>query len=99
MSDKPDASIPVLTEVVADQHDPEPLPPDMTSIVAELQTRLAADTFALLDDVLRTLIAELEAHLFEQLSARLRQRLPELMDSVLREYLDADRDMEDEDRQ
>ena len=91
MHEYPDARIPVLTEVVAgDEADTRPL--DVETLVAELQTRLAADTFALTDEILRSAFAEMEASLYEQISARLREALPELIDSVLREHLDAAKD-------
>lgn len=91
MHEYPDARIPILTDVVAVAGDPPEAPaPDVETLVAELQTRLAADTFALTEEILRTAFAEMEASLYEQISARLRQALPELIDSVLREHLDAD---------
>ena len=90
MMKKPaDAGIPVLTDVVFGLEDDEPAgyPTAAESLVAELQTRLAAETFTLTEDLMRGAFAEMEAHLFEQISRRLRERLPDLIDSILREHL------------
>ncbi len=80
-------SIPVLTEVIRGA-----LPPtdNRDALIAELQTRLATRTFALADDLLRTAFSEMEAALFEQISTKLRVKLPELIDATLREYLETD---------
>ncbi|MBN1237942.1 MAG: hypothetical protein JXB36_05545 [Gammaproteobacteria bacterium] len=101
MHEYPDARIPVLTDVVAATGDaPDRRPSEVETLVAELQTRLAADTFSLTEEILRTSFAEMEAGLYEQISARLREALPELIDSVLREHLDTDADAKDQrDRQ
>jgi hypothetical protein len=64
----------------------------MEAVIAELQTRLAASTFALTDELIRTAFGEMEAKLHEQISARLRRELPELIDSLIREYLGREQD-------
>lgn len=89
MQQPPDNDIPVLTEVVygLDEDDAPPYPSHAEALVAELQTRLAAETFTLADELLKSAFAEMEAHLFEQISARLRERLPDLIDAILREHL------------
>ena len=81
-----DTSIPVLTDAIRNLE----LPPgtDRATLIAELQTKLAARTFALADELLRSSFNAMEATLFEQISTRLRSALPELIDSTLREYLD-----------
>jgi len=78
-------SIPVLTEVIrnASAHGQ-----DLDGLLAEVQTKLASRTFQLADDLLRTAFAEMEATLFEQISGKLRSRLPELIDATLREHFD-----------
>jgi hypothetical protein len=96
MHEPPDALIPVLTDVVrAPGDEPAELPSEVDTLVAELQTRLAAETFALTEEVLRSAFAEMEASLLQQISARLRQALPELIDSVLREHLENDEQSQD----
>lgn len=90
MDELSDAAIPVLTDVISEVETPVDLPTDVEMLVAELQTRLAADMFAMTEDLMRTAFAEMEAHLFEQVSAKLRQALPELIDGILREHLDTD---------
>ncbi len=81
-----DTNIPVLTDVIRTN----PLPGvDRDALIAELQTKLAARTFALADDLLRTSFKAMEATLFEQISARLRRELPELIDATLREHFEA----------
>lgn len=87
------AGIPVLTDIVFETDDSErSFPSRADTLVAEIQTRLASETFALTEELMRTAFAEMEAHLFEQISRRLREKLPELIDSVLREHLDAEAD-------
>lgn len=85
--------IPILTDAV-DSRDSERLanPEEREMLIAELQTQLAASTFALTDEILRTAFAEMEASIFEQISGRLRRELPELIDTLLRERLGDDTD-------
>ena len=87
--------IPVLTDVVEDPLELEAPTdaPDTDSIsdremlVAELQTELSVGAFTLTEQLLHSAISEMEATLFEQVLNRLRQELPELVDTVLREHL------------
>jgi hypothetical protein len=87
--------IPILTDVIspagpdADGNDAssDPGERDIETMIAELQTRLAAKTFALADELMQTAFADVEAKIREQICARLRRELPELIDSLLREYL------------
>ena len=75
---------------------PEPLAgrqPDTENLIAELQTRIASAAFALTEELLHTAFSEMEAKLHQQISARLRSELPELIDSLLRAHLDDDRDL------
>ena len=67
--------------------------PDHQALIAELQTRLASATFALTEELIRAAFSEMEANLHRQVCARLRRELPELIDSLLREHLDIDRDV------
>jgi hypothetical protein len=60
---------------------------DNEALIAELQTQLAANTFALTDEIMRKAFAEMEASVFEQISGRLRRELPEMVDALLREHL------------
>ena len=79
-------NIPVLTEVIRGAAG---LPNhELDALLAEVQTKLAARTFQLADDVLRSTFAELEATLFEQISGKLRRQLPELIDATLREHFE-----------
>jgi hypothetical protein len=95
MSAPHNKKIPILTDVMpAEQHavdataaSAESNGPDIETVIAELQTRLAARTFALADELMQTAFADMEAKIREQISARLRRELPELIDSLLREYL------------
>lgn len=61
--------------------------PDFENVVAELQTRIAANTYELTDELLRSAFSDIEAKIFRQISTHLRQQLPELIDSVIREHL------------
>jgi hypothetical protein len=87
---KVENAIPVLTEVIAAVGERPALPADRDTLVAELQTELASRTFLLAEELLRSAFAEVEASLFEQVSAKLRRELPELIDATLREHLDTD---------
>jgi len=77
--------------LIAEQALEAAVPPDVESLIAELQTRLASSTFALTEELLREAFNEMEAKLYEQISARLRRELPELIDTLLREHLAGDR--------
>ena len=81
-----ETNIPVLTDAIPGATFPA-LKRD--ALIAELQTQLASRTFALADELLRSSFNAMEATLFEQISARLRIELPELIDATLREHLDA----------
>ena len=85
--------IPVLTDMVegnAEHALPDGLPDDIEALIAELQTELAASTFALTEHLLQNALTEMESALFAQVSARLRQELPELVDGVLRKHFGQD---------
>ena len=88
------AEIPVLTDVVETAPPPDPsssdLPSDEETLIAELQTKLSVSAFALTEQLLHSAISEMEATLCEQVLNRLRQDLPELIDTVLREHLDSE---------
>jgi len=88
------STIPILTDIVDEtRRAGEPMERRETeTLIAELQTQLAASAFALTEQVLRTAFAELEASLHEQITARLRRELPELVDKILREHLADDED-------
>ncbi len=62
---------------------------ELEALLAELQLKLAARTFKLTDELLRSTFAALEATVFEQISGQLRRQLPELIDATLREHFDA----------
>ncbi len=88
--------IPVLTDVITDDEAPTigdtASPVDHESLIAELQTQLASNAYALTEQLLHNAFAEMEATLFAQISARLREELPELIDRILREHLGEDLD-------
>jgi hypothetical protein len=94
MSDeqRPRTVIPILTDVVGERvaanENPDPRLIDDASLIAELQTRISADAYELTQQVLHSAFAEIQASAFEQVSTRLRKELPELIDRILREYLD-----------
>ena len=90
--------IPVLTDIIEEESAPEQVVEEDTSaneeLIAELQTKLSVGAFTLTEQLLHSAISEMEATLFEQVLNRLRQELPELVDSVLREHLADDSDDE-----
>ncbi|MFL2547391.1 MAG: hypothetical protein ACJ0SL_08555 [Candidatus Rariloculaceae bacterium] len=96
------AEIPVLTDVIQDRGDLEPAAGagaeaadvsdadillDREMLISELQAKLSVGAFTLTEQLLHSAISEMEATLFEQVLNRLRQELPELVDTVLREHL------------
>lgn len=94
MAADPKIQIPVLTDEVASGASGTEMAEsdDLEALIAELQTELAARTFELTDEIMRKAFAEMEASIFEQISGRLRQELPELIDLLLREQLGGDTD-------
>lgn len=86
--------IPVLTDVIEDDESTSigeaSEVVDRASLIAELQTQLASNAYSLTEQLLHNAFAEMEATLFAQISARLREELPELIDRILREHLDDD---------
>lgn len=80
--------IPVLTDVADDSTEVESRPRLDENRLAELQTELASRSFALTDQLLHAAFQEMEAALFEQVANRLRTELPEMIDQILREYLE-----------
>jgi hypothetical protein len=91
MAGEPSENIPILTDVILSAGPTLPPLVERDALVAELQTKIAARTFALTDEVLREAFAQMEASLFERISAQLRRELPELIDATLREHLGEDR--------
>jgi len=91
-----DNEIPVLTDVIAKDGAASAAEAtasvDHASLIAELQTQLASNAYALTEQLLHNAFAEMEAKLFEHISARLREELPELIDRILREHLGEDAD-------
>jgi len=77
------SQIPVLTEIIGHA--------DTEALIAELQTRLASATFALTEEIMRAAFTEMEAKLHEQISENLRRQLPELLDDLLREQLEGEK--------
>jgi len=82
-------TIPVLTEII-ERNKLQDSPSDTEVLIAELQTELAVGAFQLTEELLRSALAEMQAALYEQMTARLRRELPELIDRVLREHLAED---------
>ena len=86
--------VPVLTDVISDEETgtigDAVASLDHAALIAELQTQIASSAFELTEQLLHNAFSEMEATLFEQISARLRQELPELIDRILREHLGED---------
>lgn len=84
--------IPVLTDAVArPRHtaaDELARPSVTESELAELQTRIAAGSFLLVEKFLQNAFKEMEATLFDEVLSRLRNELPDLIDQVLREHFE-----------
>ena len=86
--------IPVLTEAVSRPRrtaaDEVGHPALSESELAELQTRIAAGSFLLVERLLHNAFKEMEATLFDEVVTRLRNELPDLIDQVLREHFEKD---------
>jgi hypothetical protein len=78
--------IPMLTEVVGEPAEQAELSTGTESLVAELQIHLAASTFALTEQLLRSALADVEAAVSDRVTTKLREQLPELIDAVLRRH-------------
>jgi hypothetical protein len=81
--------IPVLRDVVQDPGG-DRSDEDNAALIAELQTELASSAFALTEQLLHAAFSEMEAAIHEQISRKLRQELPELIDKILRQHLSDD---------
>lgn len=96
-ADKGSSSIPVLVKQ-AEEHAPGG-PPVLTSIavpaprhlsdheLAALKAELVAVAWEIVLDLLHSAVREVEAALFEQVSSRLRDELPEIVERALRNHL------------
>lgn len=94
-----DNKIPLLTDVVSESSSAEDFAVrgdtrirNVEALIAELQTQIASRTFELTDELMRAAFAEMEAGIFQQISSRLRQELPELIDSIIREQIERNQD-------
>jgi hypothetical protein len=90
--DSADAPLPVLGEAVEGTGRPvltaaveEPLA--SPELLADLQNELVAKTRAMAEEMLHTALREAEAAVFEQLSVRLSEELPEMVREVLAQRL------------
>jgi len=94
-------TVPVLTSVVgaeapADDGVPvpgqpaAPTPPRLSDEeLMALRSRLASATRNLAERLIEESLGELEIALFERVSARLREQLPDLLEQALRDHFDA----------
>jgi hypothetical protein len=94
---KPDQAVPVLVKKAVD--DPPDAPPVLRSIavptpqqvsdheLAALKAELVGVAWEVVLDSLHSAVREVEAALFEQVSSRLRDELPEIVERALRNHL------------
>ncbi|MCC7328970.1 MAG: hypothetical protein IT484_02300 [Gammaproteobacteria bacterium] len=81
--------IPVLTDFVGTPGGPPPAAPPLVVTaeeLAELQARIAAEGYALMERLLHESLREMEANLFADVIGRLRTELPSLVDDLLQEH-------------
>lgn len=86
-------TVPVLTSVVdapaqADSGTPTPARLSDEELMA-LRSRLASATRNLAERLIEESLGELEMALFERVSARLREQLPDMLEQALRDHFDA----------
>jgi len=82
--------IPILTDAVKE--------PELVSLSVDAKAVHAAiltETLELADSLLHQAVKDIEATLFERVLDRLRSRLPELVDRILREHAAAQEDPQD----
>jgi hypothetical protein len=89
--------VPVLVQAADD--DAKPAPPVLKSVavsaarhlsdheLAALKAELVAVAWEVVVDLLHSAVREVEAALFEQVSSRLREELPEIVERALRNHL------------
>ena len=81
-----DDDIPTLSDIV-DLPPEDPVAVLDEARLAELHAELAARTQDLADELIHTAFQQFEATIFEQVSNRLRNELPRLIENILNEYL------------
>lgn len=82
-----DVAVPVLTSVV-DTGAPAAARLSDEELLA-LRSRLASATRDLAERLLEEAMSELEMALFERVSARLREQLPDMLEQALRDHFDS----------
>jgi hypothetical protein len=78
--------IPVLTDLVTGPEDGVVRPGITDEELSELQARIAAQGYALMERLLHESLREMEANLFADVIGRLRTELPDLIEDVLQEH-------------
>jgi len=82
--------IPVLTDFVGIAREPAAKAPSIVVTaddLAELQSRIATESYVLMERLLHESLREMEANLFADVIGRLRSELPNLVDDLLQEHL------------
>jgi hypothetical protein len=79
--------IPILTDAVK-----ESAPASLSIEVKAVHAAILTETLELADSLLHQAVKDIEATLFERVLDRLRARLPELVDRILREHAAAQDD-------
>jgi hypothetical protein len=88
-----DSDVPVLTDLVAG---PRVTPlgklsdDDREALIAEVQTRMAADCFELVEGMIDEAARQVESILYQHVKAQLRAELPEVVEAVLRDIIARD---------
>ena len=84
--------IPVLTDIVATAGTARPPAHILLTDeeLQELQARIAAEGYALMERLLHESLREMEANLFADVIGRLRTELPDLIEDVLQEHFGHD---------
>lgn len=82
--------IPVLTDIVEQWTPGEQVArlPMAAEGLAELQTRIAMRSYALMERLLQESLREMEANLFADVIGRLRTELPNLIEEELHQHFD-----------
>ena len=87
MAAEPKMDIPILTDALFERLIVPGSTDERETLIAELQTEIAASMFALTDEIMRKAFTDMEASIYEQITGRLRRELPDVIDTLLRERL------------
>jgi uncharacterized protein (DUF2267 family) len=79
-------SIPVLTDIIEDEHGVVPAVDRTATFLGEIEAHLATAIHDHADELVHNACREMEALLLEQVSDRLREQLPSLITGIIEQH-------------